>query len=156
MIYAKMPVQFYILDCESHYHEVTLRQKAFAISTLNSENGIIRTFQRPNSTTIVLDVHPIRLWYLLKELQYWHCLRKRVIRLLRHSNTTVLLKVLTINEGVLDKAWCRRANALTWQKVEEEDLMSWLSTLGGAFSALGDNFEKCVSQQALFGIGDKN
>lgn len=26
-----------------------------------------------------------------------------------------------------------------------ENLMSWLSTLGGAFSALGDSFEKCVS-----------
>lgn len=41
---------------------------------------------------------------------------------------------------------CSRALALTWEKVEIENLMSWLSTLGGAFSALGDSFEKCVRE----------
>lgn len=49
---------------------------------------------------------------------------------------------------------CRRALRLTWEMIEIENLMSWLSTLGGAFSALGDSFENCVSikQQEVNGI----
>lgn len=30
---------------------------------------------------------------------------------------------------------------LIWEKLETDHMMSWLSTLGGAFSALGDYFE---------------
>lgn len=32
-----------------------------------------------------------------------------------------------------------------WEKVELDHLLSWLSTLGGAFSALGDSKTNCVS-----------
>lgn len=32
-----------------------------------------------------------------------------------------------------------------WEKIEIDHLMSWLSTLGGAFSALGEQFTKSVS-----------
>lgn len=32
-----------------------------------------------------------------------------------------------------------------WEHIEMEHLMSWLSTLGGGFSALGEQFERCVS-----------
>lgn len=35
---------------------------------------------------------------------------------------------------------------LLWDKIETEYMMSWLSTLGGAFSALGEQFSACVSQ----------
>lgn len=31
------------------------------------------------------------------------------------------------------------------ERSEADHAMSWLSTLGGAFSALGENFEHCVS-----------
>lgn len=34
---------------------------------------------------------------------------------------------------------------LIWTRVEIENAFSWLSTLGGAYSALGDYFEHCVS-----------
>lgn len=32
-----------------------------------------------------------------------------------------------------------------YEKVETDYLMSWLSTLGGGFSALGEQFSRCVS-----------
>ncbi|XP_043661407.1 uncharacterized protein F58A4.6 [Drosophila teissieri] len=31
-----------------------------------------------------------------------------------------------------------------WEHIEVEHLMSWLSTLGGGFSALGEQFERCA------------
>lgn len=33
-----------------------------------------------------------------------------------------------------------------WERIEIEHMMSWLSTLGGGFSALGDSFTNCVSK----------
>lgn len=36
------------------------------------------------------------------------------------------------------------------EKQEADHAMSWLSTLGGAFSALGEEFEHCVSCSCLF------
>lgn len=32
-----------------------------------------------------------------------------------------------------------------WEKIEVDYLMSWLSTLGGGYSALGEQFSRCVS-----------
>lgn len=36
------------------------------------------------------------------------------------------------------------------ERQEADHAMSWLSTLGGAFSALGEEFEHCVSCSWLF------
>lgn len=42
---------------------------------------------------------------------------------------------------------CRsdKLNSMVLLYQEVDNAMSWLSTLGGAFSALGDNFGHCVS-----------
>lgn len=39
------------------------------------------------------------------------------------------------------------------ERQEADHAMSWLSTLGGAFSALGEEFEHCVSCGWLFCMG---
>ncbi|KAG1673493.1 hypothetical protein GQR58_015576 [Nymphon striatum] len=39
---------------------------------------------------------------------------------------------------VIDKEWNRIISYQLWSKIELENAMSWLSTLGGAFSALGN------------------
>ncbi|CAB3365411.1 Hypothetical predicted protein [Cloeon dipterum] len=44
----------------------------------------------------------------------------------------------------LDKAWGRRMEYLAREREEVEHAFSWLSTLGGAFSALGDNYGHCA------------
>lgn len=60
-----------------------------------------------------------------------------------HFNCKFQTQMLIILNWIICRN--RRALILTWEKVEIENLMSWLSTLGGAFSALGDSFESCVS-----------
>lgn len=39
-----------------------------------------------------------------------------------------------------------RANRMIWERIEVDEMMSWLSTLGGAFSALGDYKLECVGE----------
>ena len=45
---------------------------------------------------------------------------------------------------VIDYVWNEKISNLVLQRQEQEQAMSWLSTLGGAFSALGDKFENHV------------
>lgn len=145
----KMRAKLSILDCQNHYIEISLGKKhnEYRCTSLDSTSEAhIAALSSVQTNSIVVDVHPIQLHYLLKELEHWHHLRRRIVRFLRHLDKIVVLKVIPIDKGVLDLEWCRRAISLTWRKVEEENLMSWLSTLGGAFSALGDNFEKCVGK----------
>lgn len=40
---------------------------------------------------------------------------------------------------------CGEAQRLIREAIEMDYIMSWLSTLGGAFSSLGDQFIHCVS-----------
>lgn len=132
-----MRAKLYILDCQNQYYEITLSTAA------NDQHTVFCTDFIPTNP-IVREVHPIQLYYVLKELYQWNCLRQKVVHILHQLQRIVVLKAIPVSEGVLDIAWSRRAHAITWQKVEEENLMSWLSTLGGAFSALGDSYEKCV------------
>ncbi|KAK3594762.1 hypothetical protein CHS0354_030701 [Potamilus streckersoni] len=41
----------------------------------------------------------------------------------------------------LSVGWCKRIECLVQKRVYMEELMAWLSTLGGAFSSMGDYFD---------------
>lgn len=45
-----------------------------------------------------------------------------------------------------------RANRILWERIELDEMMSWLSTLGGAFSALGDYKLACVRNASNFNL----
>jgi len=40
-------------------------------------------------------------------------------------------------------------STLLWNKIECDYMMSWLSTLGGGFSALGEQFSNCVNYSII-------
>lgn len=47
--------------------------------------------------------------------------------------------------GVPSRCRGERAAHMALERCEVDHAMSWLSTLGGAFSALGEQFQHCVS-----------
>lgn len=54
--------------------------------------------------------------------------------------------------AVMDKSWNIKIGRLVAEQVELENAMAWLSTLGGAYSALGDNsvkFAEAASQVSV-------
>ncbi|KAG8238023.1 hypothetical protein J437_LFUL014991 [Ladona fulva] len=61
----------------------------------------------------------------------------------REVLTVILELVPPVNE-ILDYAWGRRMERLAYETLELNAAMSWLSTLGGAFSALGDEKLACA------------
>lgn len=45
---------------------------------------------------------------------------------------------------IMDVGWNNRLQILIEERCELDYMMAWLSTLGGAYSALGDNFQHCA------------
>lgn len=75
--------------------------------------------------------------------------RKGLIHGCRQSTGSVQHLQLEIHlaspaREIMDIAWSNRMQMLIEERVELENVMAWLSTLGGAFSALGDSFRHCA------------
>ncbi|KAM3963850.1 uncharacterized protein ACR2FA_001886 [Aphomia sociella] len=70
------------------------------------------------------------------------------------ENGTVFLKLILEppDREIIDYAWNERMLRLLWTRVEIENAFSWLSTLGGAYSALGDYFEHCAEEAGRISI----
>lgn len=73
---------------------------------------------------------------------------KKLLELMPYTCTDavgiVLIKLRTPKKQFLDYCWNDRLTQITLEKREIDHAMSWLSTLGGAFSALGEEFESCA------------
>lgn len=56
----------------------------------------------------------------------------------REHDQHLTLTVVMPDKCVVDFRSCRLASTLLWRAIEREDALHWLSTLGGAYSNLGD------------------
>ncbi|XP_076344863.1 uncharacterized protein LOC143244314 isoform X1 [Tachypleus tridentatus] len=115
------------------------------------------------SLTLNMDVNMV--CYCLKELENSACYRCRVIgniyatyRTKKKKIPSLLcsicnsfVKVLSLSVEVswlkkqpMDKIWNYKIRILVAEQAVMENAMAWLSTLGGAYSALGDQFQYCA------------
>lgn len=60
------------------------------------------------------------------------------------STGVIIMKLRTPKKQFLDYKWNKRITQMVLERREVEHAMSWLSTLGGAFSALGEEFHYCA------------
>nr|XP_018909309.1 PREDICTED: uncharacterized protein LOC109038640 [Bemisia tabaci] len=127
----------------------------------NDVKGTSRKFSECISTTVKVFKIRNTITMDLYQLSYFHyllgqsfCYRHSTIenfgKDIKLRNHAPLLKVkikLLISSPsyhVLDYLWCQRLERLCYERQELETAMAWLSTLGGAFSALGDKQEQCA------------
>ncbi|XP_068141754.1 uncharacterized protein F58A4.6-like [Drosophila tropicalis] len=89
-----------------------------------------------------LQVDAISGNYMLKELQQQRVLLKRLI--LDYGIEVIWLELHPPAKLSIDYKWAQMLAHTIWQHIEVERMMSWLSTLGGGYSALGEQFEKCA------------
>ncbi|XP_076231539.1 uncharacterized protein F58A4.6 [Calliopsis andreniformis] len=74
-----------------------------------------------------------------KLLEYLMC------KFLDNKNLNIIfIRLRTPRKQFLDYKWNERMTQMAMERREVDHAMSWLSTLGGAFSALGDNFQHCA------------
>lgn len=56
----------------------------------------------------------------------------------------LVVQLCAPEKDIIDYKWNDRMVTLALERREVDNAMSWLSTLGGAFSALGDQFDHCA------------
>ncbi|XP_033208020.1 uncharacterized protein F58A4.6 isoform X2 [Belonocnema kinseyi] len=62
----------------------------------------------------------------------------------RNEKWIIFIKLRNPRKHFIDYAWSERITRLATEKREIDHAMSWLSTLGGAFSALGEEIPYCA------------
>ncbi|XP_058977459.1 uncharacterized protein F58A4.6 [Musca domestica] len=114
-----------------------------------------RTLRR---TLICID--GIAFYYLLKELLNFKEYRQILCTHPALKDTQLFwLQIIPPAKDIIDYRWNRMLARKLWEKIETDYLMSWLSTLGGGYSALGEQFSECAQvagkisrKQLLIGI----
>ncbi|XP_002132992.2 uncharacterized protein F58A4.6-like [Drosophila pseudoobscura] len=92
-----------------------------------------------------------RLRLAMNAINGHYCLREFVqqralaLRLQSHHGVELIwLELEPPARETIDYKWAEILAHTIWQHIAVEHLMSWLSTLGGGFSALGEQFERCA------------
>ncbi|XP_033170019.1 uncharacterized protein F58A4.6 [Drosophila mauritiana] len=91
---------------------------------------------------LCIHVDAINGNYYLRELLHQHVLAESLRR--NHGVQLVWLQFEEPQKDTIDYRFADMLAHTLWERIEVEHLMSWLSTLGGGFSALGEQFERCA------------
>ncbi|XP_024881177.1 uncharacterized protein LOC112460627 [Temnothorax curvispinosus] len=90
--------------------------------------------------------------------------RKNATRVLKHFQTAcdrpydiehsqkIFIRLRTPRKQFLDYKWSEKLMQMVVERQEADHAMSWLSTLGGAFSALGEEFEHCAKMAGKISV----
>ncbi|XP_023169974.2 uncharacterized protein F58A4.6-like [Drosophila hydei] len=91
---------------------------------------------------LVLELDAVSGNYVLRELLQQRVLKQWLLQVL--GVRLVWLKFHTPKCWAIDYKWADMLAHSIWMHMELEHLMCWLSTLGGGYSALGDQFNSCA------------
>ncbi|XP_075219504.1 uncharacterized protein LOC142323573 isoform X1 [Lycorma delicatula] len=79
---------------------------------------------------------PTYRYHVLQNFLYWQPSLKRT-----NDFQCISINVVSLGYSVIDYKWNERLETMCLERRELDHAMSWLSTLGGAFSALGEKYE---------------
>ncbi|XP_020297476.1 uncharacterized protein LOC109862005 [Pseudomyrmex gracilis] len=138
----------------SRYDEICGREFASSAED-NVENNKCKKITEPVSLcTKGLNSYLVSAYVATLSRSYVY--RKSAMRVLikfqkKHSRSQaekyvhiIFVRLRTPKKQFLDYKWNERLMQIVIEKQEADHAMSWLSTLGGAFSALGEEFTNCA------------
>ncbi|XP_017890899.1 uncharacterized protein LOC108631464 [Ceratina calcarata] len=86
-------------------------------------------------------------------LQYISCkLSERTTTTATTNVGVIFMKLRTPQRQFLDYKWNEKMAQMAVERREVDHAMSWLSTLGGAFSALGEEFQYCAEMAGRISV----
>ncbi|XP_036318732.1 uncharacterized protein F58A4.6-like [Rhagoletis pomonella] len=92
-----------------------------------------------------IEIDGINAFYLVRELHLFTQFRMQLSTNPALRDADILwLQLRPPKKEVIDYKWNRILSHTLWERIEVEYLMSWLSTLGGGYSALGEQFTRCA------------
>ncbi|XP_053681340.1 uncharacterized protein F58A4.6 [Anopheles nili] len=141
-------ISFYICDYTEKISTCNIHKSGIRIRQIECNSSI----QPTNITRI--SANPIKLVDFLHNLQFYPRFRLKIANALfcEEPNETMYIKLSPPAKEHLDYHWGERAVRMLWEFIELTELMAWLSTLGGAFSALGDYQLACADTAGKISI----
>ncbi|XP_055547024.1 uncharacterized protein F58A4.6 [Wyeomyia smithii] len=138
-------ISFYVLDCFDSVDKFTICRNCMR----KRENicTLVSPLANHSKVLKIICTDPIELNRFLLELHYFEAYRLRILNAvysLVDGNNKLVIKLHPVRKQPIDYKWGERANRLIWERIEVDEMISWLSTLGGAFSALGDYKLECA------------
>ncbi|XP_017770695.1 PREDICTED: uncharacterized protein F58A4.6 [Nicrophorus vespilloides] len=97
----------------------------------------------PSKKEYRVNIHGITLYYLVETLKSNGSYRIKFLENFRDPQINrIRFNLVEFSEEheILDYSWNSKTRELVRERCELDNALSWLSTLGGAFSALGDYF----------------
>jgi len=110
-----------------------------------------------NRTMLTFKSSPEFWWYFRNELLRSYTYRSNVWKNFNHTESAPCAILVNIHlsrapKCVIDYKFGTEVQLLVNEKIEMDHVMSCLSTLGGAFSSLGDQFLDCVTLASYYYI----
>ncbi|XP_058822923.1 uncharacterized protein F58A4.6 [Topomyia yanbarensis] len=138
-------ISFYVFDYADSV------DRFFICRNCLKNRKIVQNTESPISNRAVNTIctNSIELNDFLLNLHYFPMYRLKIANAMLYYNgndrhQTLAIKVFPPLREPIDYKWGERANRMLWERIELDEMMSWLSTLGGAFSALGDYKLACA------------
>jgi len=140
-----------------YLNEFKEKLKTIDVLKLTSFDGIFKTDEsikeekqthakkRCTLRTWLIQTDGIFAFYLLREMIYFTEFRTILLNKPKLKGCDLILfKIIPPKKDIIDFKWNDMISTLLWNKIECDYMMSWLSTLGGGFSALGEQFSNCA------------
>ncbi|CAG9803241.1 unnamed protein product [Chironomus riparius] len=132
-----MRIKFYILSRELQLYQCFLLGKDSSDSYLIGHKSEKQLYKNAR----VFKLNSYALYLFLNEIQCCPNYHSCVARNIKSSSSQFIIQLMPNKIEYIDRIWGEIVRQLVWEQLEVEYMMGWLSTLGGAFSALGDYFE---------------
>ncbi|CRK87635.1 CLUMA_CG001431, isoform A [Clunio marinus] len=132
-----MKLKFYVLNRDSSLFT------CFVIRTDLGVNTYLLGYKTSKQleTSRIFCLNPYSFHMFLNELNNCPTYHRAVAINIKRSSDPYVIQLVQCKSEFIDKTWGEIIRLLIWEQLEIDHMMSWLSTLGGAFSALGDYFE---------------
>ncbi|XP_055910062.1 uncharacterized protein F58A4.6 [Eupeodes corollae] len=90
------------------------------------------------------EANGIDVYFFIREILNFTSYRQKCLNDNVKEGIFLLIQIVPPEREVIDYKWNQMTSYTLWEKIEVDYLMSWLSTLGGGFSALGEQFSTCA------------
>lgn len=90
------------------------------------------------------EANGIDVYFFIKEILNFTSYRQKLCKDHENEGLFLFIQIMLPEKEVIDYKWNMITSYTLWEKIEVEHLMSWLTTFGGGFSALGEQFSHCA------------
>lgn len=130
-----MKVKFYVIREDASLFQCFITKSLVSDEKYLLGNKSSRILP-PNSPTV--EVTGIAFHSFLNELNCCENFHIKAASNIKNLDMPFVIQIVAIKKEYIDYAWGEIVRTLIWEDLELDYMFSWFSTLGGAFSALGD------------------